>query len=155
MNSAVYFFDLDGTILDTFKATKFAYEAAGLLEYKQEYWGKPAHEWGCPLYVHRKKKRTYKSFLHLVQEGWAYEEYVKHQDTAIILTGASMGTVNALREKTGLPLRTLFGTCLSNESKARILKRVADHGHSVFYYDDHTFEVDPRVRFITRSERCS
>ncbi len=144
----MYLFDLDGTIFDTFLATKYAYEAAGLPEYKEEYWGKPAHEWGCPLAVHRKKKRTYRSFLHLVKPGWAYPYYAVHAGSAIILTGASAGTVQALREVSGLPLRTLFGTSLTAERKAAILNRLAKR-HAVMYFDDHKFEVDERIAFIT------
>lgn len=131
----IYAFDLDGTIFDTYAATKEAYEAAGLPEYKEEYWGKTAAEWGCPLYIHKIKKRIYPKYMRRVTGAWANDTYQTFQDTAIVLTGATGGTVRTLRELSGLPLRTPYGTGLSWGDKRAILKVLA-RSDNVFYFED-------------------
>ena len=86
---SLHVFDMDGTLFDTREATKLAYEAAGLPEYKPEYWGKSAAEWGCPRDIHKRKHAHYLSFANVIQPAWAYPFYeVAGGYSAVILTGA-------------------------------------------------------------------
>ena len=58
-----YVFDLDGTLIDTREAVRQAYRAAGLEEFPDDAWGKPAREWLRDEAVHTRKNALYPEML--------------------------------------------------------------------------------------------
>lgn len=128
------YYDLDGTIVDTRPAVKAAYLAAGLSEYKDEYWGKTAAEWHCPPDVHARKSQLYGQYLHLATPGWAYRFYTA--TPGAILTGASGEAVQLLRQKFQLPLATPYGYSLDVDAKVRILVARCAAGAYIEYFED-------------------
>lgn len=148
---SLHVFDMDGTLFDTREATKLAYEAAGLPEYKPEYWGKSAAEWGCPRDIHKRKHAHYLSFANVIQPAWAYPFYeVAGAYSAVILTGASEDTVDVLRGKFDTPLPTPFGCGLSADDKRNVLARLTRVGWKIYYYDD---QVETAIRIVDGLDR--
>lgn len=134
----LHVFDMDGTLFDTFKATKLAYEEAGLTEYRQEYFGKTFTEWECPAHIHFLKQSYFHKFRHHIKEAWAMPFYKTFSPQSFILTGASAETVEACRlVNPKVELRNPYGYQLNHIQKRRVLKSLSDFmGYEVFYYDD-------------------
>lgn len=138
-------FDLDGTLFDTFAATKAAYEKAGLPEYTVQHFRTPNSVWHCSPEIRQRKRELYKDFLFAVKPGWAFEFYRPNED--IILTGASKESVDLLRAKFNVPLSCPFGYGLTKASKATILENLAAVGPQLIYYDDDP-EIEPLLKHI-------
>jgi hypothetical protein len=129
---------MDGTLFDTFAATKKAYELSGVTEYKKEFWGLNYKEWGCPEEIHREKRRWYTANLTLIEPAWAlpYYDVAERTGHAVILTGASEDTVKLLREHFSRVLPCPFGYSLSWADKQRVIKNLVQCGYTIRYYDD-------------------
>ena len=138
-------FDLDGTLFDTFAATKAAYEKAGMPEFTLEHFRSPNSTWQCSEEIRTKKRELYKDFLFAVKPAWAFEFYRPSED--IVLTGASQDSVQLLRNKFNLPLCCPFGYGLTRASKATILRNLASIGPELIYYDDDP-EIEPLLKHI-------
>lgn len=135
----LHVFDLDGTLFDTYEATKYTYEQAGLPEYKKEYYGKTAKAWGCPPEIHEKKKILFSKYSGELNQAWAMPYYKTFlPSAAFILTGASQETVDTCRRAfPRIELRNPYGYGLDLKEKRRVLKVLSYHlGYDVFYYDD-------------------
>jgi len=137
--TTIHIFDMDGTIFDTFTATKRAYEEAGLTEYTPDRHGLPAKEWKCPAEIHEAKVCFFPKYRYLIREAWAAPLYRALLPTGVfILTGASTNTVRTCQKVCpDLELRTPFGTGLNVLEKQKVLRLFAEkYDYRVFYYDD-------------------
>lgn len=137
--TTIHVFDMDGTIFDTFAATKRAYEEAGLTEYTRSYYGIPAKEWKCPTEIHASKACLFHKYRELIREAWAAPLYRALLPTgAFILTGASTNTVRTCQKVfPDLELRIPFGTGLNILEKQKVLRLFTEkYDYRVFYYDD-------------------
>lgn len=148
-------FDLDGTLFDTFAATKAAYEEAGVENYTAMHFRRPAREWQHSPEIAERKRQLYPKFMKLVKEGWAMEYF--DPNTCIVLTGASEGTVNTLRAHFNLVINCPFGYGLSPAAKARALSLLCRIQEDNTYYDDDVSMADrllhiPNLKLDLRSQ---
>lgn len=144
--STIYVFDMDGTLYDTRAANEKAYLEAGLPEYKPEYYCRTAADWGCPPEIHERKQQLLPQYSWMIKPTWAYPffEIAEKCGRAIVLTGASAGSVRLIENIHGRPLPTPFGITLSEADKRRILLNLTRAGWEVVYYDDN-MEMGRRI----------
>lgn len=129
-------FDMDGTLVDSFLATRLAYRHAGV-EFTEENWGRSASDWGCPADVHKRKRESYKFFAEHLREGPAASTWnsVPPEDR-YILTGASLETF--LVTRLAMPfinkcVRMVIGQNL--EGKIEFLRDLSETFNVVYYED--------------------
>lgn len=136
----MHFFDLDGTLVDTYSATVEAYRLVGLT-FDPVNWGLSADDWNCPPEVHSKKQQVFPSVISSmgVSTAWALDYWnglVPNQRT--LLTGASLPTVHAISVVApDLELsksRIFLGHNLEN--KIQVLRLACKVYKEVFYYED-------------------
>lgn len=137
----IHVFDVDGTLVDSREATKAAYDLAAPGLFKDEFWGLPAHAWGCPVDVHDRKVAEFSRLGHMVQPAWAmpmlqHADEVRH--SIIMLTGASEGTMAIHRKRFKVLAGYDYHCGLTNVAKHEFLESLvhANPGVSIHYYDD-------------------
>ena len=136
--NTLHVFDMDGTLYDKLEANRQAYTAAGLTDYKDEYFCQTAKAWGCPPKIHSLKTQLFPSFSYLISRAWAlpFFEIAEKNNKAIVLTGSSPSSVETVTQIHGRPLPTPFGITLSETQKRSILINLHTLGWKVIYYDD-------------------
>lgn len=134
----LHVFDLDGTLVDTHALTVEAYRFAGI-DFKPEYWGRSAKDWGCPAEAHKKKQEYFAELLKYrrLPDAWATPLWSKvAPDFRTILTGASKPTYGSIRQNR----RDLFEGCFAWAEQSLIQK--VEHLYKeaawfdVVYYED-------------------
>lgn len=155
----MHYFDLDGTLVETYEATRLAYLEAGAAKFGEDEWGRSASDWGCPKEVHLKKHQIFPEILKRlgVRAGWAYAHWESvPSKERIILSGATLPTVQAIHSvfpELGLNSSTVFLGC-SLQEKVRVLS--TPNEFSVFYYEDQISvatkirSLCPNVKVITQ-----
>lgn len=134
-----FIFDMDGTLVDSMRAVKEAYRQAGA-DWKPEYWGLTAREWGCPPEVHEMKKRLYPTALRRLGRR-LHAANLLEVVQGEILTGASLEAVHAVLEVLDLDAPILAAGAAQDTkqghtpSKIDILRDAASD-QRVFYVDD-------------------
>ena len=148
--STLHVFDLDGTLYNTFAANKAAYEAAGLPEYKQEYYWQTAAAWDCPPAIHERKGMLMPSYSNLISSAWAmpFFEVAERAGVAVVLTGASSNSVRFMEKIHGRAFPTPFGITHDEEGKRRVLTNLSGVGWNIVYYDDNV-EMGTRLTMQT------
>lgn len=158
--SRIHVFDLDGTLFDTFNANKAAYEFAGLAEYKEQYYWQTAAAWECPPEIHERKTQVFQRYAYLITPSWAmpFFEIAEGCHRAVVLTGASAGSVRVMEKIHGKPFPTPFGITHNEESKQKVLSNLIRTGWKVTYYDDNVemgerlvsgFGTNPPIHLVT------
>jgi GTP:adenosylcobinamide-phosphate guanylyltransferase len=142
----IHVFDVDGTLVDSKKATIEAYELAAPGVFQPKFWGLPASAWGCTQEIHERKIAEFKRMEHLIKPAWAMPMFY-HADMVghriILLTGASEMTMAIHKNK----FRAFCGhQChcgLTTEGKADFMRKLAQDNPkaSIHYYDDAAWPV--------------
>lgn len=161
MKQKIHVFDMDGTLVDTFKQTQEAYHRAGVA-FGPEHWGKSAEDWGCPKEAHKEKQRIYPDVLREMPPtlGFAASKWISTPShSRVLMTGASHPTLRlTMRVFTDLGLHDasmiVYGASLKDKiAHLQVLAASSD----VVYYEDQEYVADqirkacPTILVITPS----
>lgn len=128
-----FIFDMDGTIVDNYRAVKESYKQAGV-DFPDRAWGLTAEEWDCPPEVHKMKKALYPTVLLRLGRRLHAADLLE-TTRGSVLTGASPESVTAVRKflKHDFPL---LGAGCSHDTKIEVLNDRTLDGHRIIYVDD-------------------
>jgi hypothetical protein len=114
-----WLFDMDGTLVDTLRATREAYRRAGM-KMPEGAWGKPWREW-CPEEVHAEKQRIYPNTLREFGRILPAAELLRTMGGEIV-TAASARSVDAVVELLEMRYPPRAYVECSPESKLSIIR---------------------------------
>lgn len=143
-------FDMDGTLLDSQRATITAYQQAANeldIPLPENFWGKAASQWQCPAQLHHRKVEIYTSMLATIRPAWAWGRLcnaVRDKTMHRIWTGASFATVTTLCLNTEFAKHLWRATAgMTTEDKRTAMRRLryAYPQHTIYYYDDNMVEA--------------
>ena len=140
----IWLFDMDGTLVDTLRATREAYRKAGM-KMPEGAWGKPWYDW-CTEEVHKEKQRIYPNTLREFGRILPAAELFKIVGGSI-LTAASARSVEAVMQLLDIApeLQGDMHTECSAQDKIDIINDMwLLHQSKVVYVDDN-LEFGKRV----------
>lgn len=152
--TSLYFFDLDGTLVNTQELNRLAYEKVGIT-IPSDAWGKRWQDWLIDIVgddllearrIHEQKSDVYFTLLHnssvrtleLPATRVARDIYLRGNNVTYCLTAAAMRTARLILDRLGLHI--LLASNLSYKDRHNILD-TSSHTHQITYVDDNEDNV--------------
>ena len=140
----IFVFDMDGTLIDSYRATQAAYRQAAKelgVTLPVNFWGQPAAQWHCSSALHTRKTKLYSTMVCTVPVGWAWKILLAAESQGApfhIWTGASIATVTAL---CCVPMYARLGVVKCSmtvcDKRVELLRLLhLNSGFEIHYFDD-------------------
>lgn len=135
-----WLFDMDGTLVDTLRATREAYRKAGM-KMPEGAWGKPWREW-CPEEVHAEKQRIYPNTLREFGRVLPAAELFKIVGGSILTAASAPSAWSVIETFLGDRLEGDLYAEYSADEKISVIKK--------YYVESRVIYVDDNLEFGKR-----